>query len=299
MLHAVFEFNADGLKTFQQGPLRLGQWQLEAGRGEKGQVVVLPGRGDFLEKYSPLAAFLSAQGYSVTSLDWPGQGASGRLGRHPQAGHIDSYDDYVVALQVCLEVYELTNKPQVWVAYSMGALVAMQALLEHALQVKGLVLLSPLFGFTEMPEGVLRILANAACTLGFARRFALGEGPTDVDTWRVEDSRVSSSPEAFSAFRSFLQHRPNYLIGGSTWGWVRASLDTFEELKRADLNRLQIPISLISARDEQTVSRGAQRRIARRLPNTDFVELPGKHDLLLGDSEAVKALFRRVADILD
>ena len=301
MLYPAFEFGVDGLTTLRHGSLRLGQWQSEAKRGKKGQeqVVVLPGRGDFLEKYTPLAAVLNARGCSVTSLDWPGQGASGRLGQHPQAGHIDSYDDYVEALQVCLEVYELMDKPQVWVAYSMGALVAMQALLEHALPVKGLVLLSPLFGFTEMPEGVLRILANAACTLGFARRFALGEGPTDVDTWRVEDSRVSSSPTAFAAFRDFLQRHSDYLIGGSTWGWVRASLDTFEELKRADLNRLQIPISLISARDEQTVSRGAQRRIARRLPNTDFVELPNKHDLLLGDSEAVEALFRRVADFLD
>ena len=299
MLHAAFEFSADGLRTFQQGPLRLGQWQLEAKRGEKGQVVVLPGRGDFLEKYSPLAAFLNAHGYRVTSLDWPGQGASGRLGRHPQAGHIDSYDDYVAALQVCLKTYALTDKPQTWVAYSMGALVAMQAVLEHAYLVKGLVLLSPLFGFTEMPERVLRTLANTMCALGFARRFALGEGPTDVDAWRIEDSQVSSSPTAFAAFRGFLQRHPDYLIGGSTWGWVRASLAAFETLKRADFGVLQLPTLLLSARSEQTVSREAQRLIARRLPNATFVELPGKHDLLLGESEAVEALFRRVADFLD
>ena len=299
MLHAAFECSADGLRTFQQGPLRLGQWQPEAKRGEKGQVFLLPGRGDFLEKYSPLAAFLNAHGYSVTSLDWPGQGASGRLGRHPQAGHIDSYDDYVAALQGCLEVYELMDKPQVWVAYSMGALVAMQAVLQHAYLTKGLVLLSPLFGFTEMPERVLRTLANTMCALGFAHRFALGEGPTDVDAWQVEDSQVSSSPTAFAAFRGFLQRRSDYLIGGSTWGWVRASLAAFETLKRADFGVLQLPVLLLSACGEQTVSREAQRLIARRLPNAKFVELPGKHDLLLGEPEVVEALFKQVSNFLD
>ena len=299
MFHPAFEFSADGLTTLRHGSLRFGQWPSEAKRGEKGQVVVLPGRGDFLEKYTPLATFLNARGYSVTSLDLPGQGASGRLGQHPQAGHIDSYDDYVVALQVCLEVYKLTDKPQVWVAYSMGALVAMQAVLQHAYLIKGLVLLSPLFGFTEMPERVLRTLANTMCALGFAHRFALGEGPTDVDTWRVEDSRVSSSPTAFAAFRGFLQRHPDYLIGGSTWGWVSASLAAFETLKRADLSVLQLQVLLLSAHDEQTVSREVQRRIARRLPNATFVELPGRHDLLLGEPEVVEALFKQVRNFLD
>ena len=296
MLYPAFEFGADGLTTLRHGSLRFGHWQPTG--NEKGQVVLLPGRGDFLEKYSPLAAFLNAHGYSVTSLDWPGQGASGRLG-HPQAGHIDSYDDYVAALQVCLEVYALMDKPQVWVAYSMGALVAMQAVLEHAYLVKGLVLLSPLFGFTEMPERVLRTLANTMCALGFAHRFALGEGPTDVDAWRIEDSQVSSSPAAFAAFRDFLQRHPDYLIGGSTWGWVRASLAAFETVKRADFGVLQLPVLLLSARSEQTVSREAQRLIARRLPNAKFVELPSKHDLLLSEPEVVEALFKQVRNFLD
>ena len=294
-----FKFDQAGLRTIRQGSLRLGHWQPDAERNRRGQVVLLPGRGDFLEKYTPLAAFLNIQGYSVASLDWPGQGASGRLGRHPQAGHLGSYDEYTAALQACSEFYALKDKPQVWVAYSMGAPIAMRAALEHIYPVKGLVLLSPMFGFTEMPEKVLHILANTMCALGLTRRFALGEGPTNVEAWRVEDSQVSSSPEAFSAFRTFLQRHPDYLIGGSTWGWVKASLDVFEELKRTDLGKLRVPVLLISAQDEVTVSREAQQLIARRLPHAELIELPGKHDLLLGEPKEIEKLFRRISAFLE
>ena len=292
-----FEFDRKGLEISQQDGLRLGQWP--AREPEKGQIVLLPGRGDFLEKYTPLATFLNTQGYSVTSLDWPGQGASGRLGRHPQAGHIDSYDDYAAALQVCLEFFGLKNKPQVWIAYSMGAPVALRTLLETAYPVKGLALLSPMFGFTEMPERVLHILANIMGAFGLARRFALGEGPTDVNAWQVQDSQVSSSPEAFAAFKNFLQRHSEYLIGGSTWGWVRASLVAFGELKRTDLARLQLPVLLLAARDELTVSQESQRRAAQRLPNAELTELPGKHDLLLGEPEEVEGLFRQISALLE
>ena len=292
-----FKFDRQDLETFQQDGLRLGQWRTQ--RAEQGQVVLLPGRGDFLEKYTPLATHLNAQGYTVTSLDWPGQGASGRLGGHPQAGHIGSYDDYGVALRTCLNFFGLEDQPQVWVAYSMGAPVAMRAVLEYTYSIEGMVLLSPMFGFTEMPEGVLRVLASTMCALGLARRFALGEGPTDPNTWQVEDSQVSSSPEAFAAFKDFLQRHPGYLIGGSTWGWVRASLDAFEELKRADLGKLRIPVLLLSAQDEVTVSREAQRHIAQRLPNAEFVELPDRHDLLLGESREVEKLWQQINAFLE
>lgn len=77
-------FDASGLEeTFLQSPhfswtLRLGSWRPTG--PSRGCVVILPGRGDFLEKYAHVARFLNAHGYGVYTLDWPGQGGSERLG---------------------------------------------------------------------------------------------------------------------------------------------------------------------------------------------------------------------------
>lgn len=297
-------FDTAGLEEmYLQSPhlgsqLRLGHWRPE--EPSRGSVVILPGRGDFLEKYAQLAAFLSARGYGVYNLDWPGQGSSGRLGHHPQAGHIGSYNDYGAAFGTFLEAYGLVDEPVFWIAYSMGGTVALKELLKETSHVQGVVLLSPMFGFAEvLPEGVIRTLADSAHWLGLGRHFALGEGPTDVSTWDIAKSQAVSGGEAFGAFRAFLREHPHYLLGGSSWGWVRASLAAFRELRQADLTSIHTPVLIVSAEAEQTVSLHAQKVIANRLPNATLVSLPGKHDLLLNTCDGVARLFALVADFVE
>ena len=298
-MNVSFRFDGRNLEVrhleHAEHKVRVGQWRVQKPRG---RVVILPGRGDFLEKYTPLARHLNGAGYSVASLDWLGQGASGRLGRHPQAGHIASYNDYVATLRGCLDAFDLTAQPMMWLAYSMGAPVALQALLKYSYDVSKLVLLSPMFGFAELPEPLIRTLSSAANTLGFGRRFAWGERPTDPTRWTFESSQVSSDPAAFAAFREVLIARPHLLLGGSTWGWVGASLKAFRNLRRADLGALELPTLLLGAQDERTVSVEAQKEIARRLPNAEFVALPGKHDLLLSEQEVTEDLFKRIETFL-
>lgn len=277
--------------------LRLGSWQLS--EPTHGRVVILPGRGDFLEKYAHIARFLNAHGYSVYALDWPGQGGSGRLGRHPQAGHIRSYDDYGVVFGEFLDAYGLRGGPVFWLAYSMGGAVAMKELLKGRWDVRGAVLISPMFGFEEaLPEAFIELLAHGAHQLGLGRRFALGEGPTDVATWDFAKSRAISGEEAFGAVKTFLFKYPQFVLGGSSRGWVRASLEAFGALRRADRSGIPTPVLLVSAREETTVSLGAQAEIAKRLPNAAFVTLPGKHDLLLNSSGELERLLTRIADFV-
>ncbi len=42
--------------------------------GEKGTVVLLPGRTEYVEKYGRAAGDLVARGWSVITVDWRGQG---------------------------------------------------------------------------------------------------------------------------------------------------------------------------------------------------------------------------------
>lgn len=278
--------------------LRLGSWQPDG--PTRGRVVILPGRGDFLEKYAHVARFLNVSGYGVYTLDWPGQGGSGRLGRHPQAGHIGSYDDYGVAFGEFINAYGLANEPVVWLAYSMGGAVALKELLKGRWDVRGAVLISPMFGFDEaLPEALVELLAHGAQRLGLGRRFALGEGPTDVSTWHVAQSQVISGAEAFGAFKAFLLKRSRFVLGGSSWGWVKASLAAFRALRQADLSGIRTPILLVAAQDERTVSPSAQDELLRRLPNATAVTLPGKHDLLLNDRGEVARLLTLIADFMD
>lgn len=272
--------------------LRTGHWLTTA---PKKCAVILPGRGDFLEKYTGLAAMLTLRGYAVYSLDWPSQGGSERLAQHPQAGHIDSYQDYVAVFEEFLEMYSLVSQPAVWISYSMGGLIALLTLATQHYSVDRLILLTPMFGFADnLPEPLVYALAAAACWLGLARHFAIGELPTNVSSWRFPHSQVSSDAISFEAFKTFLSHHPEYVFGGSTWGWVKASLEAFYTVRRFELAQLHFPILHISAQDEQTVSRKWAAYITGQLPNITSYTLPSKHDLLLGGTAVTESLFHYI-----
>jgi lysophospholipase len=272
--------------------LRTGHWLTTT---DQKCAVILPGRGDFLEKYTGLAAMLSMRGYAVYSLDWPGQGGSERLAQHPQAGHIDSYEDYVVVFEEFLEMYSLMSQPAVWISYSMGSLIALLTLAARRYSVDRLVLLSPMFGFPDnLPEPLVHTLAAATCWLGLARHFAIGEQPTNVSSWRFSRSQVSSDATSFEVFKTFLSHHPEYVFGGSTWGWVKASLEAFYAVRRLELAQLHLPILHIAAQDEQTVSRKWAAYITGKLPNITSYTLPSKHDLLLGGTAVTDRLFHYI-----
>ena len=67
--------------------LRLFDWQQPGGK-PRGSILFMTGRADFYEKYLETFNDFRGQGWNIASLDWRGQGGSGRCGPHPHVGHI-------------------------------------------------------------------------------------------------------------------------------------------------------------------------------------------------------------------
>ena len=65
-----FETAPDGTR------LRIGHWPSATGGHRR--IVLCHGRTEFLEKYAETIGELTARGFDVWSMDWRGQGASGR-----------------------------------------------------------------------------------------------------------------------------------------------------------------------------------------------------------------------------
>ena len=68
----------------------------------RGTVLALPGRGELVEKYRPLAHEITGWGYGFFMLDWRGQGASARLLPDPRKGHIVDFRHYLEDLATAL-----------------------------------------------------------------------------------------------------------------------------------------------------------------------------------------------------
>ncbi len=70
--------------------IRLGIW----GAGERGTVLLLPGRTEYVEKYGRTARDLLARGYATVAIDWRGQGLAQRGLADRLVGHVDDFDEY-------------------------------------------------------------------------------------------------------------------------------------------------------------------------------------------------------------
>ena len=70
----------------------------------RGTVVLLTGRGEFIEKYATeVTGELLQRGFSVAALDWRGQGLSDRPLSEHDAGHIDNFSTYIADLKLFLD----------------------------------------------------------------------------------------------------------------------------------------------------------------------------------------------------
>ena len=170
---------ADGIR------LRAGLWRAAIGRfrARRGQVVLLPGRTEFLEQQALPAAELVRRGLDVVSLDWRGQGLSDRLSAaSPLRGHIADFADFHADLAALLadERVGPGAVPRVVLGNSMGGAIALAALGQGVLgqgrqgilgPVQAAILTAPMFGIAM--GGPNRPAARAI--IAAARLFGLAE----------------------------------------------------------------------------------------------------------------------------
>src|ERR1700738_334711 len=70
----------------------------------RGTVVVLTGRGEFVDKYATeVVGELLGRGYAVIAMDWRGQGLSDRPLADRNKGHIDIFETYLADLRLFLD----------------------------------------------------------------------------------------------------------------------------------------------------------------------------------------------------
>ena len=84
--------------------------------GARGTVVVLGGRGEFIEKYFEVIEELLSRGFAVAAMDWRGQGGSERALRNPRKGHVDDFALYLRDVQALVEASARAELPKalVW-----------------------------------------------------------------------------------------------------------------------------------------------------------------------------------------
>jgi lysophospholipase len=253
---------------------------------EKGAIVISNGRRESVIKYKELIYDLYRTGYSVYILDHRGQGFSERINNTDnQMGHIDDFEYYVSDLKNYYDKFVKINghKKIFLLAHSMGATIGARYIEKYPNDFDSAAFSSPMFGLRFPACELIRLLT------GDEPRYPFGKKNYDNEEKSFSTNNLTHSEIRYEAMMNMYENNPSTKIGGPSYQWIYQSCITFKKIFK-ELQRIEIPILLILAGNEDVVSSKAQRKYfyGLRELNKDvkcFTIADAYHELLIEKDE--------------
>lgn len=281
----------DGLK------LRCALW--EATRGPvRGTVVIVQGRGEFIEKYFEVIADLRRRGFAVAIFDLRGQGGSERILANGRKGHVLAFTEYDRDLAIFIDeiVRPSLPEPLIGLGHSLGGNILLRGAQDEASPFSRMILLAPMIGIHPQmlgaPEPVAKVYASLAPLLGLATAYVRGGSDEVYDLSVFENNRLTADNVRWSRVKSILEAAPDLGLGSPTVGWLRAALRSCAMLSRPDYPKyVCVPMMLFAAGADRIVSTQAIEDFAVDLKSGGHVLMPGSRHEILQETDAIRQRF--------
>ena len=204
--------------------IRAGLWA----EGEKGTVLLFPGRTEYIEKYGRAAADLRARGYATLAIDWRGQGLAQRAYDDRLIGHVGDFAEFQRDVDALLALAEREGlpKPYYLLCHSMGGCIGLRALM-RGLPFRAAAFSAPMWGISMAAwmRPLAHILGHLAGPFGQAHRYAPGTGgETYVITSPFQGNVLTTDPEMWNYMSRQVAAHPDLALGGPSLGWLHAAL---------------------------------------------------------------------------
>jgi lysophospholipase len=284
---AVWQTCADGTRV------RVGLWR----GGDRGTVLIFPGRTEFIEKYGAVVAEFLARGYSAAVIDWRGQGLSDRPEGKPKLGHVEKFSDYQLDVAALVSAVQEAEFPatKVLLAHSMGGAIGLRAALE-GLAVDKLIFSAPMWGIFIEPR--LRVPAQLVATVGsrtgFGKIFAPGTGPDNyVEAQEFDGNSLTNDADTYGWLQDQLMKHAELGLGGPSVTWLREGLAEGRYLT-AHKPPPQDCLCFIGSQ-EAIIEGSAVRQIMDNWPNGKLVTIDGaQHEILMEQPHVLKQAWAEI-----
>jgi len=273
--------------------LRFATWQ--ASGPPRGTVVLLTGRGEFIEKYATeVVGELRTRGWAVMATDWRGQGLSDRPLADRGKGHIDNFTTYMADLRAFVDevVVPSAPRPVIALCHSMGAHIAMRELAENGPgPLAAGVLVSPMTGLRReaMLRSVLMLMPEMPVV---EERYLFGTGPFILLAREFHSNFVTHDARRYRFTDDWFAADPRLTLGGPTLGWGRqATRSMTAALAPGYLERIDLPLLLMTAGEDRLVDPRTHGPVAARLRHGEhFTIASARHEIMM-ETDDLRALF--------
>lgn len=269
--------------------IRTGQKILPDARGT---VIFLTGLNEFTEKYFELARDIEAQGLNFVTMDWMGQGGSGRYLEGTNRNYPTAFENHIEDLNTFVREHVLPNTqgPHFLLSHSMGGhFVQRFASQNPDTGIKGMGLSNPMndINLRGIPAWIAFPVARAMSKVpALGKMYAPGNKDWEYDPTDRNPGKdiYTSDPERGALYMAWTRANENLRTRGVTFKWVfEAMKSIYKSEKNKELENIQIPVVLGLATDDKLVPPEAILDGAIRLPNVEVLVFKGaEHELLHG-----------------
>ncbi|MBG1233614.1 alpha/beta fold hydrolase [Aestuariivirga litoralis] len=264
-------------------------------KNPKGTVLLANGRSEFIERYFETMNDLMKQGFAVATFDWRGQGGSQRLIADPKRGYVRSFADYDLDIDAVYSRLLVAQcpKPFYGLGHSTGSHLMLRALRGRK-WLDRVVLSAPLMGFHygSWPRWVARGMAIGATTFGMKTGILPGYANLPYKREDFPNNPLTSDRRRWDRDITSLEHAPQLAIGGPTFGWFRAALNSMDELQAwPEAQGPSCPTLIVMAGLDRVVNNDATKMFLARAPGFSSLTIADSQHEILNEKNAIRQRF--------
>ncbi len=276
--------------------LRVAYWP----GGDKGTILLFPGRTEFVEKYGRAAKDLTQLGYHVLTIDWRGQGLSDRLADDTMLGHVDKFSDYQLDVAAMMTAADELScpRPRFLMAHSMGGCIGLRSLHE-GLPIKAAAFSAPMWGMSVAPalRPFARPLINTLRRVGKGLSRAPG---TDVETYvknaPFADNTLTTDADMYAYMQEHAAAHPELTLSGPSVHWVQQSFAETAALQ--SMPAPNYPAITFVGSNERIVDADVIHKLMSKWKRGELTTVPGAEHEIIMEKAATRNAFFAASDIL-
>ncbi|MBC05386.1 alpha/beta hydrolase [Thalassospira sp.] len=253
-------------------------------------ILILQGRGEYIERYQETADELSERGFGCVTFDFRGHGGSSRETSDPVMGYIHDVAHYIADTRHVIghvrDNHGITCP--IVLTHSTGGLVAMVMMLDRPGLWESAVMVAPFFGLGghDWLSLAAQFVADSMCRYGFDKQYLPGQSKLSPLTKFVHDNILTSDAVRHARNVAILKKHPNLVVGGVSAGWLDACFkaqalvsDRIEHMKSGAWTLP--PITMVLAGNDQVVSNQTTEDLFGNVPSIIITEIPeARHEIL-------------------
>lgn len=263
----------------------------------RGTVVLLGGRGDYIERYFETTRDLLARGFAVAMVDLRGQGGSERISPEPYRDVTSNFTVFEEDVRTLMDglVIPTCPPPYFAVGHSTGGHVLLRVLRSNDWFSKAL-LVSPLVEilYGPWPKPVVWLLVNAMALARQGSRFLPGIRKTPMGRADFPGNPLTSDRRRWDRDSSTLEAAPQLGLGGPTFAWLHAARRSLRELKGMD--KPKSPVLILAAGADRVVGNEGIRRLARSVPGIALTFIADSRHEILSERDEIRQQFLAAFD---